>query len=175
LTGERKRCILSSKQKSWKRKETSLKKNTIELTKEQRANLEEVIKKGQGSARKIQHAHVLLKSDTGADGPGWPDEQIQEAFEVGRSTIQRIRRRFLEQGLSEALNRRPQPERPEKRKVYGEHEAHLIALCCSPAPDGYERWSMRLLADRVVELGYFEKIGPTTIWKVLKKMNSNPG
>jgi transposase len=152
-----------------------MKKQSIELTKEQRSELEEVIRKGTARARELQHAHVLLKMDAGEEGPNWGDAQIQEAFGVGASTIWRIRQRFIAHGLSDALKRRPQPERPEKRKVYGEQEAHLIALACSQAPEGYQHWTMRLLADKAVELGYFEQIDHTTVWHVLKKMNSNPG
>jgi transposase len=152
-----------------------MKKNSIELTKEQRGELEEVIKKGQLPARKMQHAQVLLKIDSGEKGPNWLDEQLREAFGVSAPTVWRIRRRFLEQGLEDALNRRPQPERPEKRKVDGEQEAHLLAVTCSPAPEGYKRWSMRLLAGKLVELGYFEEISHKTVWVTLKKINSNHG
>jgi len=152
-----------------------MKKNSIELTKEQRAELEEVIKKGQAPARKMQHAQVLLKIDSGEHGPNWSDKQLLEAFGVSAPTIWRIRRRFLEHDLSEALQRRPQPERPEKRKLDGEQEAHLIAVTCSPAPEGYKRWSMRLLSEKLVELGYFEEISHKTVWVALKKINSNPG
>jgi transposase len=152
-----------------------MKKESIELTKEQRAELEEVIKKGKAPVRKIQHAQVLLKSESGQDGLTWSDEQIQEAFGVSAPTVWRIRRRFLEHGLDEALNRRPQPERPEKRKMDGEQEAYVIALTCSPAPEGYKRWSMRLLSDKLVELGYYEEISYKTVWVALKKTNSSHG
>jgi transposase len=152
-----------------------MKKESIELTKEQRAELEEVIKKGTARARKIQHAHVLLKIDSSEAGSNWSDQQVKEAFEVSIPTIWRIRQRFLEQGLNDALNRRPQPERPEKRKIDGEQEAHVIAVTCSQAPEGYKRWSMRLLADKLVELGYFEKISHDTVWVALKKINSSHG
>lgn len=152
-----------------------MKKESIELTKEQRAELEEVIKKGTARARKIQHAHVLLKIDSSEAGSNWSDQQVKEAFEVSIPTIWRIRQRFLEQGLNHALNRRPQPERPEKRKIDGEQEAHLIAVTCSQAPEGYKRWSMRLLADKLVELGYFEEISHDTVWVALKKINSSHG
>jgi transposase len=150
-------------------------KNSIKLTKEQREELEQLISKGTTRARKMQHAHVLLKIDSGEGGPNWSDQQIKEAFGVSALTVWRIRQRFLEHGLDDALNRRPQPERPEKRKLDGEQEAHLIALTCSPAPQGYKRWTMRLLADKLVELGYFEQIDHKTVWVALKKMNSNRG
>src|SRR5947209_9657187 len=134
-----------------------MKKHTIELSQEHRAELEEVIRKGKASARTIQHAHVLLKTDSGPWGPGWPDRVICEAFGVSESTCLRVRERFVQQGLSDALNRRPQPARPEKRKINGEGEAHLIALTCGAAPEGYKRWSLRLLAERFVVLDSGER------------------
>lgn len=152
-----------------------MKKHSIELTQEQRAELTEIIRKGQASARKMQHAHILLKIDSGEHGPDWSDKQVQEAFGIGATTIWRIRQRFLAYGLSDALNRRPQPERPEKRKLDGEQEAHLLALTCSQAPEGYTRWSLRLIAEKFVEWGYVEQISHQSIWVALKKMSSNPG
>lgn len=148
-----------------------MKKYSIQLTAEQRHALEELTSKGQAPARKMAHAHILLKSDEG----GWTDEQISQAFGVSEATIWRVRRRFVEGGLETALNRRPQPERPEKRKVMGEQEAHLVALVCSPPPAGYQRWSIRLVRKRVVELEIVEQVGRETIRQTLKKMNSNPG
>lgn len=120
-------------------------KNSIELTPEQRSQLEEVITSGKAAARKIQHAQVLLKIDSGPTGPNWSDKQVKEAFGVSPATIWRIRQRFLGAGMDDALSRRPQPERPEKRKITGEQEAQLIALACTQAPTGYARWSVRLL------------------------------
>lgn len=152
-----------------------MKKNSIALTKEQRAELEEVIKKGESSARKIQHAQVMLKADSGEEGPNWSDKQIEEAFGASPPTVWRIRRRFLENGLHDALNRRPQPDRPEKQKLDGEQEAHLLAVTCSQVPDGYKCWSLRLLAGKLVELGYFEEISHKTVWVALKKTNSSRG
>jgi len=152
-----------------------MKQYRIELTKEQRDFLEEVVSKGKNAARKLQHAHILLKADTGVHGPSWSDQQIQEAYGVGKSTVLRTRKRFLEYGLEDALNRRPQPERPEKRKIYGEQEAHIIAMMCSPAPEGFQRWSMRLVAGRLVQIGEYTQIDHTTVWRALKKTKSNPG
>lgn len=97
------------------------------------------------------------------------------AYQVGETTIWRVRRRFLEQGLDEALTRRPQPDRPEKRKLTGEAEAHLIALACTAAPSGYERWSVRLLTKAAMEVEIVEQVGRETIRRILKKMNSNHG
>lgn len=150
-------------------------KNSIKLTKEQREELELLISKGTARARKIQHAQVLLKIDSGEGGPNWSDQQVKEAFAVSIPTIWRIRQRFLRQGLDDALNRRPQPERPEKRKVDGEKEAQVIALTCSQAPEGQKRWSMRFLSEKLIELGYFEEISHVTVWTALKKTNSSRG
>jgi transposase len=106
----------------------------------------------------------LLKSEQ-----GWSDKQIMAAFGVGETMIWRVRRRYLEQGLSDALNRRPQPERPQKRKVTGQEEAQLIALACSTPPPGFERWSIRLLTKTAVELEIIEQVGRETVRHVLKK------
>jgi len=152
-------------------KETSMKKQSIQLTAEQRQGLEAFTSKGQAPARKINHAQILLKSDEGK----WTDAQISQAFGVSEATIWRVRRRFVEHGLDEALNRRPQPERPEKRKVTGDQEAHLVALVCSPPPAGYQRWSIRLVRKHVIELEIVEQVGRETIRQTLKKMNSNHG
>ena len=110
-----------------------MKKHSIQLTGEQRQVLEALTRTGQAAARTIAHAHILLKSDEGT----WTDAQISQAFGVSEATIWRVRRRFVEGGLDEALHRRPQPERPDKRKITGEQEAHLVALVCSPPPTGY--------------------------------------
>lgn len=152
-----------------------MKKHSIALSEEQRQQLEQVISKGVAPARQIKHAHILLKADSSQGGPNWSDEQIQEAFGVGHSTIWRVRKRFEENGLEDALKRRPQPPRPEKRVLNGRHEAYLIALSCGEKPEGRERWSVRLLAHKMVELGYLEQVGRETIRITLKKMNSNPG
>ena len=150
-----------------------MKKNSIELTQEQRSQLEEVVSKGTAKTRMIQHAQVLLKIDGGKDGPNWSDGQIKEAFGVSLSTILHIRKRFLEYGMNDALNRRQQPERPEKRRVTEEQEAQIIALACEPAPAGYSRWSIRLLTKRAIELEIVEDIGRETVRLLLKKMNLN--
>ncbi len=134
-----------------------------------------MITSGSANARKIQHAQVLLKIDSGKDGPNWSDRQIKEAYGVSPATIWRIRQRFLEQGLDDAINRRPQPERPEKRKITGKQEAQLIALACTEAPTGQVHWTVRLLTKTAMELEIVEQVGRETIRQVLKKMNSSPG
>lgn len=150
------------------------KKYLVKLTTEERAQLHQVLSAGKASARKLQHAHVLLKADQGEHGPGWSDEQISEALEVSTSTIQRIRQRFVEHGISDALTRRPQPERPHKRKICGEQEAHLIAMCCGKPPEGYERWTVRLLSDRFVQLGSVDQVSHKTVWVTLKANELKP-
>lgn len=151
-----------------------MKKYIVKLSQEQRQQLEDLISQGKAAARKLMHARVLLKTDQGKQGPGWSDERIAEALEVGLATIARMRQRFAEHGLDDALTRRPQPERPEKRKINGEHEAHLIALCCGKPPEGHERWTVRLLADRFVQLGYVDQISHKTVWVVLKSNELKP-
>lgn len=151
-----------------------MKKHSIVLNEEQRQQVEQIIGSGTAPARKMMHAHVLLKIDSGPKGPDWSDQQLHEAFGVGEATIWRIRRRFLEQGLSDALERRPQPERPEKRKINGVHEAHLIALCCGPQPEGRAKWSMRLLADRFVQIGEVEEVSYETVRRTLWKNKLKP-
>ena|SRR5438034_577192 len=156
-----------------------MRKDTIEFTAEQRSELETLVRTGQGTACSIQHAHILLKSDNGPFGEHWTDAHLREAYGVSESTVWRVRQRFRAQGVQDAVQRRPQPERPEKRKINGEMEAHLIALCCSPAPQGRSRWSVRLLADHFValeeETGTTEPVSRETIRRALKKTNSSPG
>ena len=152
-----------------------MKKHSIELSQEQREELEKRVRSGKGTARSIQHAHILLKADLHAPGGMWSDEQIQAAYHVSPSTISRVKKQFVQEGLEIALERRPQPERPEKRKINGINEAHLVVQCCEPAPDGRVRWSVRMLADRFVVLETGEKVSRETIRRVLKKMNSNRG
>jgi hypothetical protein len=153
-----------------------MRKYTVELTHSQREELEAFVSRGKASARAIMHAYILLKVDRGPEGPGWNYAQVQQTYTVGESTIKRTARRFLQGGLYDALDRRPQPERPEKRKSNGEMEAYLIATTCSPAPQGYQRWSLRLLADRYLELApesAQDALPPSreTIRRALKKTN----
>jgi len=150
-------------------------KQSVKLTQEQHQQLEQLIGSGTAPARKIMHAHILLKVESSSAGPNWSDKQIQQAFGVGASTIWRVRRRFLEHGLADALNRRPQPQRPEKRKLPGELEAHLIAITCGEKPEGEGRWSVRLLANKLVEVGEVEQVSYETVRRTLKKTNSSRG
>lgn len=148
-----------------------MKKYRVKLNAQQREQFERVVSSGKAPARKIMHAQILLKADEGEQGPGWSDEQIREALEVSVPTIERVRRRLVEQGVEEALNRRPQPARPEKRKLTGEVEAHLIALTCGQKPEGEGRWSLRLLANKLVVRGEVEQVSYETVRRTLKKTN----
>jgi hypothetical protein len=149
-------------------------KKSIELTEEQRSRLEDLISCGNTRAQVIRHAHRVLKSDCGTCGPQWSNERIQEAFGVRTATIWRVRRRFLEHGLDEALHRRKQPERPEKRKVTGRQEAQLITLACMEVPTGYARWSRRLLRKKVGDVERREEVGRETIRLVVRRNELKP-
>jgi transposase len=152
-----------------------MKKYIVQLDAKQRQMIETMLTGGKASARSQTHARILLKADQGTEGPGWTDERIAEALSVGRATVERVRKRWVEGGLLDALVRRPQPERPEKRKMDGELEARLVTLACSQVEGGKTRWTMRLLADKLVQLGYVDQISRNTVWVTLKKMNSNRG
>jgi len=144
------------------------KKYPVVLTGPQRQQLQELIGAGTAPARKLSHARVLLKAEQAPGGPGWVDDAIAEAVEVSQPTVSRIRKRFVEQGLEAALNRRA-PRRVYERKLDGAQEARLVALTCSAAPAGHARWSLRLLADRLVELEIAEAVSYQTVRRVLKK------
>ena len=148
-----------------------MKKYKVTLTEEEREELRQLIGKGKGAARKLLHARILLKADSQQE---WSDQAISEALEVSISTIERVRERFVEEGLAAALERKA-PRRVYQRKLDGEQEAHLVALVCSQPPEERGRWTLKLLAQKMVELDYVESIAPETIRQTLKKMNLNPG
>jgi len=150
------------------------KKYIVTLTAEERTQLEDLTRGGMAAARKIAHARILLKTDVAAGGPGWPDERIAEALDVSASAVRRIRLLFVEEGLDAALDRRP-AARVYPTKLDGAGEAHLIALTCGPAPEGYARWSTRLLAERFVALGHVEALSHETVRRTLKKVSCSPG
>lgn len=152
-----------------------MKKYHISLSQQERHALHQLIAAGRTEARQLVHARILLKADRGAEGPAWSDETISQALEVSISTIRRVRHRFIQHGLTDALNRRPHPERPEKRIFDGEKEAYLIALTCGEKPEGEGRWSLRLLSERLVKLGQVEQVSHETVRQALKKTNSNRG
>jgi hypothetical protein len=151
------------------------KKNPVSLSEDDRGRLESLIAHGHAPARELTHARILLKADEGEDAPAWSDVKIADALEISRSTVFRVRSRFVEEGLEAALvHRRPKNTKPPK--LDGSQQAHLIALACSEPPKGRERWSLRLLADRFVGLGCAqEPISRELIRRTLKKAPSSPG
>lgn len=149
-------------------------KYEVELSEEQRFLLQQLLSGGKAPVRQQAHARILLKIDRNAPGSRWTDEQVAEAFEMSRYTVIRIREREVPNGLDDALNHRPH-RRTRAHRVDGEQEAHLIAISCSPCPTGQARWTLRLLANRMVELGYVERISHETVRKTLKKTNSSLG
>jgi len=146
--------------------------NPVILSAQQRSTLEGSIASGRAPARRIAHARILLKADEGGDAPGraWTDTEIARALEVSRSTVYRVRTRFAREGLEAALVHRP-PRRTKPKKLDGLQEAHLIALACSEPPKGKKRWSVRLLAQRFVELECAEgPISRELVRRTLKKV-----
>ncbi len=146
----------------------------IVLTEEQRAELRTLIGSGVGMARTLTHARILLKADHGDGGPGWSDAAIAGALDVNASTVLRVRRQFVTDGLAAALHRK-RPDRVYAHRFDGEAEARLIAITCSTPPDGQARWSLRLLADEVVRLEVVEAISHETVRRTLKKTISSRG
>lgn len=151
-----------------------IKHHRVTLTLEQRQRLLELISTGTAAAHSLAHARILLKADDGEEGPAWTDAQIADALETSVPTVERVRARFAQQGLDAALQRR-RANRERSLKLDGAAQAHLIALVCGEPPDGQSRWSLRLLADRLVELQQVESISHETVRRTLKKMNSSRG
>jgi len=143
------------------------KKYIVRLTEQERAGLRDLVSKGKAAAYKIKHAQILLKVD--ADGPAWTDEQTAEAFGCHRNTSRNVRQRFVEQGLEAALGRKPQAKPSRERLLAGQAEARLIAVACGQAPEGRGKWTMALLADRLVELEVVESVSAETVRRTLKK------
>jgi len=139
------------------------KKYLVNLEPEEREQVLDMTRKGAISARKLKRALILLKADE-----GWKDEAIIQALNTNRSTVERTRKRFVEGGLDRALNEDPRPG--QRVKLDSRAEAHLIALTCSAAPGGRDHWPLRLLADKLVELGVVESISPETVRQAMKKM-----
>ncbi len=149
-------------------------KYKVTLTDKERMELEVLISAGKSAARKLCRARILLKADAGAGGPAWDDGRISEALEVGRATVDRVRKQFVELGLQVALDRK-KPDREYERRLDGEGEARLIALTCSQAPEGRERWTLELLAERMVALSYVSALSRDTVRRTLKKTSSSHG
>ena len=132
-----------------------------------------LIAAGTAPARKLTHARILLKADQSPLGPGWVDDRIADAVEVSQPTVSRVRKQYAEEGLEAALDRRA-PDREYHRKLDGEAEARLIAVACGKPPEGRARWSLRLLADKLVELEIVEEVSYQTVGRILKKTSSSP-
>jgi transposase len=145
----------------------------ITLSAEERSSLEKLVSTGSTSAKRQTHGRILLKADTSVAGPGWSDEQICAALDVGLSTVERVRKRFVEEGM-ESLRSRPKTPRLSRRRLDGEQEARLLALACSPPPQGRAHWTLRLLADQMVVLEHVESISHETVRRTLKKTRSSP-
>lgn len=150
-----------------------MKKYIVELTRQERENLKRLASNGKNAAFRIHRANILLKVDQGKYGSGWKDVQVAEAFGGGTATIERLRRRWVELGTEEALER--EKRGPQQRKLDGEAEAVLVATACSDAPEGRSKWSMRLLADRIVELGVVDRCSHTTVHRAMKKTRLSHG
>lgn len=146
-----------------------MKKYIVRLSVEERETLKRLVSSGKGSARMFTRAHVLLKADVGEEGPGWPDKKISEAFDVTVQSIERIRKQLVEEGFDSVLRRRKYIQKVSRKKIDGDVEAHLIALACSEAPEGYKQWSLRLLAGKMVELGYVDSVSHEAVRRALKK------
>jgi transposase len=146
----------------------------VRLDAAERQGLIDLVRTGKRAASTLIRARILLKADVGPQGEGWDDEEIAEALETSLSTIHRVRQAFVEEGLEEALYRK-KPTGRQYRKLDGDQEARLIALACSEAPEGRSRWTLRLLADKLVELQVVESIGPECVRTTLKKTTSSRG
>jgi len=143
----------------------------VTLSSEERSSLEKLVSTGRTSAKRQIHGRILLKADTSA-ALGWSDEQICAALDVSCSTVERVRKRFVEHGM-EALASRPVTPRPSRRRLDGELEARLLAVACSPPPAGRAHWTLRLLADQMVILEHVESISYETVRRTLKKTRSS--
>jgi len=150
------------------------KKYIVALKEEEREELRQITKKGKSPAYRVNHAYILLKADSNQKDGGWNDREISEALGLGHSTIERVRQRFVEEGMESALGRKEQAK-SKAPSLNGEQEAHLIALACSQPPSGQGRWTLRLLAEKMVELSYVASVSHETVRKTLKKMNCNHG
>lgn len=144
------------------------KKYIVRLTDEERGILKSVVKKLKGSSQKVRRAQILLKADT--DGPNWTDRQIAEAFSCRTKTVENIRQKLVTEGFAASLNRQKRDKPPRRKSLDGEQEAKVIALRLGDPPPGYANWSLRLLAEKVVELEIVDSISHETLRKTLKKM-----
>lgn len=149
-------------------------KYVVRLTSDERKMLFELIKKGRANKEKLNRARILLKADCGEEGENWDDNKIAEALYVSQKTVFNTRQALVEEGLDKTLDRIP-IQKKRKRIIQGEEEAYLIALACSEPPEGHCKWTLRLLADKMVELEYVDSVSHETVRDALKKMKLNLG
>jgi hypothetical protein len=155
-------------------KEISVKTYVVKLSNEERQQLETLVRKGKSPAQRMLKARILLKADVSEAGEGWSDSRIIAALDTSPSMVYRVRKQLVEEGLEAVLSRK-QREMPAVAPIFdGEKEAKLIALACSKPPKGYARWTLRLLENKVVELGIVDRASDSTIWRTLKKTLSGP-
>lgn len=147
------------------------KRYRVTLEAKERQELEQLLAKGKADVRRLKHAQILLKADESRHGPGWSDARVAAAVGCGTATVERVRQRFVEEGLELALSPYRTPRREYLPKLDGEQEARLIALACSQPPEGRVRWTLRLLADAMVELEMVDSISHETVRQTLKKTN----
>ena len=143
----------------------------VTLTKEERNELEALTKKGKIEARRFKYARALLLCDAGPEGPSWKVADVADALGVTSRSIEHLKKRFVEEGLEAALERKPLEKPPREVVFDGAFEARLISLACSEAPEGHQRWTVRLLAEKAVELRFAETVSHMTVQRTLKKMN----
>lgn len=146
----------------------------VTLTKKEREELKAVVNKGKHTSQQYRNACILLNSDDGKYGQKISNDHIAQFLQIASKTVERLKQRFVEDGYEACMERKPYPEK-KKLKADGDFEAHLIAISCSKAPCGYARWSLRMLADEMVELKYAENVSHETVRQVLKKTNLSHG
>ena len=152
----------------------SAKKYRVQLSTEERQELKALVSRGRAAAYRQTHARILLLSDEAQTDGAMKDEEIARSLQIGSATVERVRQRCVEEGIEAALGRKQQLRRRPK-KLDGSGEAHLIALACGEPPEGRAGWTLKLLADRLVECEIVESISPETVRQTLKKTNSSPG
>ena len=150
------------------------KRYRVTLTEEERAELEAMVSAGRAAARKLVRARILLLADQGESGPSKSDPEIVDALGCGRATVERVRKQFVEEDIEATLHPKP-TMRTYERRLDGKAEAHLLAITCGAPPEGQARWTLRLLADRMVGLGHVVSVSYETVRQTLKKTNSSPG
>ena len=155
------------------RKEIAVKKYVVDLSGDERERPEAMVRSGKGSAQILTRARILLKADVSEAGDGWSDSAISAALDTSVNNVARTRQQLVEEGLEATLTRKYNPNSAPRRIFDGAAEAKLIALTCSPAPEGFARWSLRLLEEKVVELNIVDKASDNTIGRTLKKTRSS--